>query len=169
MQFIPIPNPITNPYPIPNPICWCRQCWNRNCYNSNCWNRNCLPCRWMLVLIMLSLCRQLNDELTAKTESLVQEADEVLVSVNANIFIHSSIHLHIQQTQIQKKLKEKMYMQCIKLSDVKHDYRLIKQCYVVQYNIVVCARSKLKACFAFMQQHTGTRNSHSAAMTDWAL
>jgi len=31
---------------------------------------------------MLLLCRQMNDELTAKTASLVQEADAVLVSIS---------------------------------------------------------------------------------------
>ena len=36
------------------------------------------------------LCRQLNDELTAKTASLVQEADAVLVSVRADVSIRQT-------------------------------------------------------------------------------
>jgi len=33
------------------------------------------------------LCRQMNDELSAKTASLVQEADEVLVSVTTDVLL----------------------------------------------------------------------------------
>jgi len=38
-----------------------------------------------MLLMLLLLYRQLNDELTAKTASLVQEADAVLVSVTYDV------------------------------------------------------------------------------------
>jgi len=38
-----------------------------------------------MLLMLLLLYRQLNDELTAKTASLVQEADAVLVSVTDDV------------------------------------------------------------------------------------
>jgi len=59
-------------------------------------------------MLLIVLCRQLNDELTAKTASLVQEADEVLVSVityslscillNTDLNYHTFKFMFYQQT-----------------------------------------------------------------------
>jgi len=71
----------------------CPSQFNFSAFYLVCWSA-CIDAFRSLVVqcsianLVFLLCRQLNDELTAKTESLVQEADEVLVSIPS--CIHTS-------------------------------------------------------------------------------